>query len=159
MFSFLCILLGTFQFALLLVLTGFLLSLAIISRLMEVAVTLIYPTSIFLLQQLVKLFVLITSLSARMTGYVWCRTIIRICNALEEETEVLNMNLTTPAIPNERTYSECSTKSLGLNPEKDEEVALDSKSNKSDEVYRTTMEPEDESISNSKEDDTKEDDA
>ncbi|XP_046826516.1 uncharacterized protein LOC124427543 isoform X3 [Vespa crabro] len=94
-----------------------------------------------------------------MTGYVWCRTIIRICNALEEETEVLNMNLTTPAIPNERTYSECSTKSLGLNPEKDEEVALDSKSNKSDEVYRTTMEPEDESISNSKEDDTKEDDA
>lgn len=46
-----------FQFALLLVLTGFLLSLAIVSRLMEVAITLIYPTSIFLVQQLVKLFV------------------------------------------------------------------------------------------------------
>lgn len=59
MLSFLCILLGSFQFAFLLLVTGFLLSLAIISRLMEILVTLVHPTSVFLLRQSVKLFVLI----------------------------------------------------------------------------------------------------
>lgn len=59
MFSFLCILLGTFQFVFLLVVTGIFLSLAIVSRLMEVVITLIHPTSVFFLRQSVKLFVLI----------------------------------------------------------------------------------------------------
>ncbi|KAL2743106.1 uncharacterized protein V1477_008595 [Vespula maculifrons] len=116
-----------FQFALLLVLTGFLLSLAIVSRLMEVAITLIYPTSIFLVQQLVKLFVLITSLSARMTGYVGCKTLSKICDH-KEETEVLDINLRAPVIPYERiVYPQADhpyAKPLELNVNDDKEVAL-----------------------------------
>ncbi|KAL2713905.1 conserved oligomeric Golgi complex subunit 3-like, partial [Vespula squamosa] len=155
------ILFGMFQFALLLVLTGFLLSLAIISRLMEVAITLIYPTSIFLVQQLVQLFVLITSLSARMTGYVGCKILSKICDVSNKETEVININLRAPPISYERlVYPHADhpyAKALELNLEDDEEVAL--KSEEPDEADEAAIKSEDEDISNSKEEDDTKDDA
>nr|XP_050856182.1 uncharacterized protein LOC127066446 [Vespula vulgaris] len=154
MLFFLCILFGMFQFALLLVLTGFLLSLAIVSRLMEVAITLIYPTSIFLVQQLVKLFVLITSLSARMTGYVGCKTLSKICDVHKEETEVLDINLRAPVIPYERiVYPQADhpyAKPLELNLNDDKEVALTNE--EPGEADQIIAKSEDEDI------DTKEDD-
>lgn len=63
-----CALIGLFQLVSLLMLSGILFSVAAISRLMEITIILIYPTTVFLLRQSANLIVLLTILSARMTS-------------------------------------------------------------------------------------------
>ncbi|KYN01168.1 hypothetical protein ALC62_08010 [Cyphomyrmex costatus] len=54
-----CILIGLFQLIILLMLSGILFSVAAVSRLMEITIILIYPTTIFLLRQAANLIILI----------------------------------------------------------------------------------------------------
>ncbi|GAB1864248.1 hypothetical protein CAJAP_05327 [Camponotus japonicus] len=63
-----CALVGLFQLVILLMLSGILFSVAAISRLMEIMIILIYPTTVFLLRQSANLIILLTILTARMTS-------------------------------------------------------------------------------------------
>ncbi|KAL6442411.1 hypothetical protein ACFW04_002565 [Cataglyphis niger] len=63
-----CALIGLFQLVILLMLSGFLFSVAAVSRLMEVTVILVYPTSVFLLRQSANLIILLTILTVRLTS-------------------------------------------------------------------------------------------
>ncbi|KAK2583409.1 hypothetical protein KPH14_009396 [Odynerus spinipes] len=109
MFSFLCILLGLFQFAFLLLVTGILLSIAIVSRLMEIVVTLIHPTTVFLLRQSVKLFVLMTTLLAKTTGCVLYKIIERLREDFPGDKRsfrregILDINMRPPPVTYSRT--------------------------------------------------------
>ncbi|XP_029672663.1 uncharacterized protein LOC115241176 [Formica exsecta] len=63
-----CALIGLFQLVILLMLSGILFSVAAVSRLMEITIILIYPTTVFLLRQSANLIILLTILTARLTS-------------------------------------------------------------------------------------------
>ncbi|XP_076300708.1 uncharacterized protein LOC143218944 [Lasioglossum baleicum] len=89
----LCAVAGLLQLVTLLVLTGFLFSLAAVTRLMELTVSLIYPVTIFILRQSSKLVVLMVSRSATLTS----KRLGRLCT-MDCGTATLVINLRAPNV-------------------------------------------------------------
>ncbi|XP_018397090.1 PREDICTED: uncharacterized protein LOC108775278 [Cyphomyrmex costatus] len=101
-----CILIGLFQLIILLMLSGILFSVAAVSRLMEITIILIYPTTIFLLRQAANLIILLTILMARMTSLAFHKlcTLVK-CDQQQEATPQqepraqLQLDTQTPFVP------------------------------------------------------------